>query len=427
MKKSLTFHNYNKSHRDHNVRTESCVKHMDHIDKDKMQYNIVLCDEKIKDAYNRIFGEAVKEYNERQQNPQRRIHNYYEHVKKSNKNLVYELVLAIGDKETTGSNYEDTKLERECLIEYFNTFHARNPHLECIGYYIHYDEATLHAHCCYLPVASGYKNGPKLQPGLNRALEMQGFKKKGKATPQIQWQDTERKAFKNICISKGIDIIDVASDRHKHMEKEEYIQYNKIKKNEKIITETNKHIEELKKELIKSKEVLKDLRGEVLSASEVKEMTLGTNILGKPNKAVKLTYKDYVDLKETAAYVDDIENIKNDEINTELERNRKLKFENAKLYTEKLHNEYELEQANENILMLERSLEDFMCKLDDLEEELQQEKLYTTSLETFMVNQKLGNNNLFELYLMEQEKHERANRQRRRSKKRNDPYDDYFR
>lgn len=415
MGKSLTLHNYNKSHREHNVRAENCVKYMTHLNKDNTKYNIVLKDEKIKDAYDRIFGEAVKEYNERQQNPQRKIHNYYEHVKKSNKNLAYELVLAIGDKDSTGSNYNDTELERECLIEYFNTFQARNPHLECIGYYIHYDEATVHAHCCYLPVASGYKNGPKLQAGLNKALGLQGFKKLGKFTAQIQWQNSEREAFKQICVNKGIDIIDIASDKHKHMEKEQFIQYNTIKKNEMIING-------LKEELETSKKVLKDLQGEILRAADVKEMTLGTNILGQPNKNVKLSYKDYIDLKETAAFVEDIIDIKDNEIIQEQERNKELKKENIKLYNEKSTAELGVYKAIKNIEMLERSLDDYAIKFEALEEELNKEKAYNKSLEMFMNNVSIGGHSVLDMYINENET--KLNRQQRRARERK--HDDYY-
>lgn len=415
MGKSLTLHNYNKSHREHNVRAEKCVKYMTHLNKDNMKYNIVLKDEKIKDAYERIFGEAVKEYNKKQQNPQRQIHNYYEHVKKSNKNLAYELVLAIGDMETTGSNYEDTEIERECLIEYFNTFQARNPHLECIGYYIHYDECTVHAHCCYLPVASGYKNGPKLQPGLNRALRLQGFEKQGRLTSQIQWQNSERQAFKDICISKGIDIIDVASDKHKHMEKEQFIQYNTIKKNEMIING-------LKEELETSKKVLKDLQGEILRAADVKEMTLGTNILGQPNKNVKLSYKDYIDLKETAAFVEDIIDIKDNEITQVQEKNKQLRDENLKIFGEKQKAEFNYYKASKDLDTLERCLDDYVEKFEILEEELKQEKAYSQSLETYMHSVGGCGMSVFEMYLNENEKN--LNRQQRRARERK--HDDYY-
>lgn len=416
MKKSLTLHNYNKSFREHNVRSENCVKYMTHLNKDNMKYNIILKDEKLKDAYERLFGEALKEYNEKQKNPNRRINNYLEHIKKSNRNAVYELVLAIGDKETTGSNYEDTEKERECLIEYFNTFKNRNKHLECIGFYIHYDEATVHAHLSYIGVATGYKNGLKVQAGLNKALKMQGFEKQGKLTPQMQWQMSEREAFKEICISKGIDIIDVASDKHKHMEKEQYILYNQIRNNEHILHNTNKEIVELKEELAQGKDILKELQGEIKKAADIKEMTLGTNILGKPNKNVKLSYKDYLDLKETAAYVEDITELKNNEIYQEQEKNKELKKENFKLFGEKQKAELNLHKASKNIDILERCLDDYIEKLEHLETELQKEKSYSQSLETYMHNIKNGSLSVLDMYIQDNET--KLNRQQRRAKDR---------
>lgn len=422
MKKSLTLHNYNKSFREHNVRSENCVKYMTHINHENTKYNIVLKDEKFTDAYNRLFGEALKEYNAKQKNPNRRINNYLEHVKKSNKNVAYELVLAIGDRETTGSNYNETQKERECLIEYFNTFSCRNPHLECIGFYIHYDEATLHAHLCYIPVATNYKNGLSKQPGLNKALGQQGYFKKDKLTPQMQFQMAEREAFKQICVSKGIEIADNVSDKHKHMEKEQYILYNQIRQNEHILDNTTREIKELKEELQQSKDVLKDLKGEIKTASELKDLTLGTNILGKPNKNVKLPYKDYLDLKETAMLVDDIIDIKNNEILEEKEINKNLKKENFKLFGEKQKAELNLHKASKNIDVLERCLDDYIEKLEYLETELQKEKSYSQSLETYMHNIKNGPLSVLEMYINDNET--KLNRQQRRAKDRRK--DDFY-
>ena len=422
MEKSLTLHNYNKTNRGHNIRAKNCTDNMEHINKDMTKYNITLKDEKLTDAYKRLFGEALKEYNEKQQNPQRKIKNYYQHVKKSNKNIAYELVLAIGDKETTGSNYEDTEIERKCLIEYFDTFKDRNKHLECVGFYIHYDEATVHAHLSYIPVATGYKNGLKVQPGLNKALGLQGFTKKGKLTAQMQWQAEERKAFKEICISRGIDITDNVSDKHKHMEKETFIQYQTIQKNKEAINQTNNALTELKEELEQSKIILKEMQGEILKAADVKEMTLGTNILGKPNKSVKLDYKDYIDLKETAAYVEDIAELKDNMIYQEQEKNKDLKKENFKLFGQKQKAELDYYKVCKNMEQLERTLDDYIYKYEELEKELKHEKLYSNSLEMFMNNITVGGNSVLDMYVNEYQL--KQNRQQRRAKKFNKNYDD---
>lgn len=61
----------------------------------------------------------------------------------------------------------------------------RNPNLELIGAYIHSDEATIHAHLDYIPVATGYKKGLVIQNGLVKALDQQGFIKHGKETASL--------------------------------------------------------------------------------------------------------------------------------------------------------------------------------------------------------------------------------------------------
>lgn len=430
--KTLTLHNFNKSHREHNVRNINCVGNMEHVDQEKTKYNITLKDEKIVDAYKRLFQDAVDEYNAKQQNPQRKIANYYQHVKKSNMNCAYELVIQIGDRNTTGSDYDKTQTEREILIDYYKSFVERNKNLECIGYYIHYDEATLHAHLCYVPVADkGYKNGVKKRPALVRSLEQQGYVKKGKLTAQIQWEANERKVLKEICKDRGIDIIDEASDKHKHMEKTEYIQNSKIKENEKTINETLEDISILKNEIVNSINTLKELKGEILDAEKVKDMTLGKNILGKQNKNVKLTYKDYIDLKTTAALVDTIEHIKDQEINQEKQINNQLMAENDKLSDEKSRYKLDLYKADRTIIELERTLDYCENKLNEISETLQQEKAYTKSLEAYMDKFTLGNNSLYDMFLENCKDDKVLNRAQRRAKnkKKNYEYDyenDYY-
>lgn len=422
--KTLTLHNFNKSHREHNIRNINCVGNMDHVDQEKTKYNITLKDEKIVDAYKRLFQDAVDEYNAKQQNPQRKIPNYYQHVKKSNMNCAYELVIQIGDRNTTGSNYDETQTEREILIDYYKSFVERNKNIECIGYYIHYDEATLHAHLCYVPVADkGYKNGVKKRPALVRSLEQQGYVKKGKLTAQIQWEADERKALKEICKDKGINIIDEASDKHKHMEKTEYIQHSKIKENEKIINETLEDISILKNDIIKSAKTLKELQGEILDAEKVKDITLGKNILGKQNKNVKLTYKDYIDLKTTAALVDTIEYEKDQEISQEKQINNQLMVENDKLSNEKSRYKLDLYKADRTIIELERTLEDFTYRLDELSNTLQQERAYTQSLELYMDKFNLGTTNLFDLFLKDCKDNEILNRAQRRARNKKKEYE----
>lgn len=52
-----------------------------HIDRSLSQYNTTFIKEDIKQAYEKVFGEALKEYNEKQKKKSRRIDDYYEYIK----------------------------------------------------------------------------------------------------------------------------------------------------------------------------------------------------------------------------------------------------------------------------------------------------------------------------------------------------------
>lgn len=77
MPKTISFHNGSEWSRGHNVRDKRFVKEQAHIDKSLSENNIILVDEFVRKAYDRIFGEAVAEYNSKQQRSDRRIENYY--------------------------------------------------------------------------------------------------------------------------------------------------------------------------------------------------------------------------------------------------------------------------------------------------------------------------------------------------------------
>jgi hypothetical protein len=212
MKKTITTHNggQNCANRAHNIREDYVTSKQEHIDPRLSKYNEYIIDIPPRKAYDEIFGNALKEYNENQSRPERRIADYYNHIRKDKKkNSIYEIIIQIGNKDDTGIDFETTKTERKIIKEFIEKWNTRNPSLKLIGAYIHADESggTLHAHLNYIPVATGYKRGLKIQNGLNKALSAQGFsEKQGKETPQIQWERRENSELEAICNSHGIEV-----------------------------------------------------------------------------------------------------------------------------------------------------------------------------------------------------------------------------
>lgn len=224
MGKTISTHNGSSAHRDHNIRNPKATDLQGHIDKALSGQNEILLDEKPREAYKRIFGEALERYNAKQTRPDREIRDYYNHIcKDEKKHPVYEMIVQIGDRNDTGI---DAPVERECLKEFFEGWKERNPNLECIGAYIHADESegTLHMHLDYIPVATGYKRGLEVQNGLVKALELQGFKKDKEhpKTAQIQWEARENAVLESICNSHGIEVVHPERDKKKHLDTEIY-------------------------------------------------------------------------------------------------------------------------------------------------------------------------------------------------------------
>ncbi len=188
-----------------------------HIDEKGIHFSWI--DEDISDAYERIFGEALKEYNEKQKRNDRKIKSYLKNVRENPKlNAVYECIIQVGNED----NYPDEKLCRKILKKYLDEFREKNTSLEVIGAYYHADElGAPHLHLDYVPVSVGKERGLKLKNNLTEALKTLGYETKFKDildengdpkinqktekpyktlySAQMQFQENERNRLKEIC------------------------------------------------------------------------------------------------------------------------------------------------------------------------------------------------------------------------------------
>ena len=222
MGKTISTHNGSVAHRDHNIRNPKATSMQPHIDPSNADRNLTLHDEDPRAAYRRIFGAALDDYNRKQTREDRKIRDYYTKISSDQKkHAVYEMIVQIGDRYDTGL---DADTETQCLIEFYKSWAERNPHLECIGAYIHGDETdgTVHMHLDYVPVATGYTRGMAVQTGLVKALDQQGFCKAGKRTAQIQWEARENLALEKICLAHGIEVVHPKREQVKHLDTQLY-------------------------------------------------------------------------------------------------------------------------------------------------------------------------------------------------------------
>lgn len=168
MSKALTFSKQSGGNLEHNNRTEK--KYRDNIDKERSKNNITLVNIPIKDFYEQEFSEAVKNYNEKQKRPSRKIKSYLEKVQEDKQlNEFYEIVVQIGDMHDT--NCKDNPLnEIELLKKYVSDFQERYPNLKVFNAVIHLDEETPHLHLNYVPITENCKTGISKQNSQTKAF-----------------------------------------------------------------------------------------------------------------------------------------------------------------------------------------------------------------------------------------------------------------
>lgn len=201
--------------------------------------------------YNELFGQALKEYNEKQTRDDRKISDYYEHIKNDGRlKPFYEIVVQFGDVEScglksgklgAGSAWEEAKL---MLDDYMRGFEKRNPNLKVFNAVMHLDEATPHLHIDFVPVAYKMERGPAVKVSMKGALKEQGFTSANRLQNEWSaWEERERDVMIDILRKHDLSR-DVKNVRREHLTVDEYKDFV-AKKQE--IRNVNAHINELKK------------------------------------------------------------------------------------------------------------------------------------------------------------------------------------
>jgi hypothetical protein len=189
----------------------------DNVDVERIAWNRTYKKERLEEAYEYCFGDALREYNEKQTRSDRKKGNYINEIKNSgnNEKVFYENVVQIGTVIDTGvldadgNVTVDAQKAAEVLEEYARTFQERNPNLYLFNAVLHMDEATPHLHLDYIPVAHGYKKGMKTRNSLTKAFQEMGFDKAmdKKHTETMEWQKRERDYIRQLCREKEIFVV----------------------------------------------------------------------------------------------------------------------------------------------------------------------------------------------------------------------------
>ncbi len=275
-----------RGHLTHNNRDFIC----NNVVPERTPWNRTYIQEPLKDAYEKCFGQALRDYNAAQKRKDRQKEDYLKEIENSGnkEKTFYENIVQIGKKTDTpvvdenGVLTEDAKAAIEVLDQYAKTLQERNPNLYLFNCVMHLDEATPHLHIDYIPVAHGYKNGMKTRNSLTKAFQQMGFAKavSRKQNETVAWQEREREYLTELCREQGIEI-EVLGVQRDNLSLPEYkAAMRKVEELEQQAQEITKQIEETEVKEKAAKEVLAkhDLRAETFKmiakevAAETKDM-----------------------------------------------------------------------------------------------------------------------------------------------------------
>ncbi|MDE6835285.1 MAG: plasmid recombination protein [Ruminococcus sp.] len=258
------------------------------VDKSRIKNNIIIINQTVPEAYEYVFGEARRQYSDKQKRKDRKIDNYYKHLfgnvsekrqdeiqtNNNKQHSFYEYVVQIGDKDSAGilTNPENAQIVTECLQEYIENFQERNPNLYVFNAIIHLDETTPHLHLDFIPFSDDYKKGMSRQLSIAKALEAIGYDKNSDNAIR-DFNANERKILREISEQHGLEIEKEEKSREvtftpQQMRDGISEQYAELKKVEKILQEKKSSLQETEKSLQEKQSTLSEVTTTVTALQE---------------------------------------------------------------------------------------------------------------------------------------------------------------
>ena len=179
----------------------------ENIDKSRVSDNIIYCHDNLKQVYEKLFGAALQRYNAKQKRSDRKIENYYEHIRTGKQEKLYhEVIFQMGNVKDTAVGTPEGEQAKVILDEFMKDFEERNPHLRVFSAHLHLDEATPHLHIDFVPFTTDSKRGLDTRVSLKKALAAQGFEGGSRGDTELnQWRNSEKKALAEIMRQHGIE------------------------------------------------------------------------------------------------------------------------------------------------------------------------------------------------------------------------------
>lgn len=205
--------------------------------------NITYKNESIRNAYDRIFGGALNEYNQSQikkGRADRQIKDYYEKINRSKQEKAcYEFIIQIGSIEDKQNLQQYARIQA-ALDEFNRSFQERNPNFKVFQQITHRDEKGMdHTHIMFIPVSTGNKRGLETKNSLSGALKEMGYGRNGFE----QWREHELDTIKSIMKEHELEF-ELGDGRTEHLNVRQYREY---KKYESLTLEKQNALSELDK------------------------------------------------------------------------------------------------------------------------------------------------------------------------------------
>lgn len=202
------------------------------VDRSKTKDNLILANESIERAYERLFGEATATYNARQVSkgrPDRQIEDYYAHVRdayradrakvghsKSRSGRpapAVEYVVQLGNRETWSRELDEAGA-KAVYSEAFELIKAKTAGaIDWFAAAVHVDETdgTPHMHILGIPYGESPNRGLPVQVSMNKALKTMGLDR----LPDLQ--DAMMGCLEDAAREHGVERA-VMDDHHRHMD-----------------------------------------------------------------------------------------------------------------------------------------------------------------------------------------------------------------
>lgn len=184
----------------------------ENVIEERIEDDITYKKESLEDAYEHLFGDAIREYNERQKRADRKIDGVKGYMdklttSKNGEKLFYENVIQVGNMHDCKVGSPEGEKAKQILDEYMRGFQERNPNLYVFNAVMHLDEQTPHLHIDYIPIAHGYKQGLQARNSLDKALGEQGIEGKSNKYENRtnKWQENEKNCIAEIMHEYGFE------------------------------------------------------------------------------------------------------------------------------------------------------------------------------------------------------------------------------